>query len=195
MADQGLRGFGQQGLGIGQHPGNAPRLVQPGADGGHVTRAIAVECKTGKGAVDVGDTAQGFTELVAEGGGFEKVIQRSLAGVDHMEVERGRGETAFEKPGAAGGDGTVDGGEERAVAAAGQGLGQFQVAAGCGVDLHRAAEGFADGRAEKRHPAALGEVEVVDEGAHRGDLGPVEAAEGVEGGDGEEVAEALLGIG
>ena len=38
-------------------------------------------------------------------------------------------------------------------------------------------------------------MEVVDEGAHRGNLGAVEAAEGIEGGDGEKVAEALLGIG
>ena len=195
VAGEGLGGVHEERRGVGQELGDAARLFEARADRGHVAGAVAVQREAGEGAVDVGDASQRLAKLVAEGGGFEEVVEGGLSRVDGGKVEgRGR-EAAFEEAGAASGDGAVDGGEERAFAAAGQGLGQFQVAAGCGVDLHRAAEGFFHGRAEERHPAALGQVEVVDEGAHRGDFGTVEGAEGVEGGDVEEVAEAFLGVG
>ncbi len=112
VAEEGLGGLMQQGRGVGKELGDAARLLQPRTDRG-----------------DVGDAAQGFAELVAEGGGVEEVVERGLAGVDGVEVKGRRGNPAFEEARAAGGDGAVDGGEEGAFAAAGEGLRQFQVAA------------------------------------------------------------------
>ena len=54
-----------------------------------------------------------------------------------------------------------------ALAAAGEAARQLEVAPGRGVDLHQPAGALAHRRPQQRHPAALGQLEVVDDRAER----------------------------
>ena len=74
-------------------------------------------------------------------------------------------------------------------------MGQFQVAACRGVDLHRLRGAFADRRAQERQFAFLGDLQIFDDRAERPQLGPGEGAEGVERADAVKLFEPFLGPG
>ena len=71
-------------------------------------------------------------------------------------------------------------------------MGQFQVAAGRGVDLHGSVGRFALGFAQEGQFALLRDVEVIDDGAHGRDLGPGEGAESIQRGHFEEPAKPIM---
>ncbi len=71
----------------------------------------------------------------------------------------------------------------------------FEIAAGGGVDLHRAFGHFALGWPQERKVSALGDVEIIDDGAHCRDFGARESAVGVERGDIEKGEEPLFARG
>ena len=158
-------------------------LAQRIAHGGEVARAAAVEPETGERTLHVRAAAEPFAEIVAgtlrldqEADGIEPFVDRGRVG------ER-CGELRPEQPGACAGDGAVDDGEQASRAAAVERRRKLEIAPGRGVDRHRRA-GLR--RAEPREPgeaAVLGEAQIAEDGAGRGELGPAEAAEPVEGGD------------
>ena len=68
---------------------------------------------------------------------------------------------------------------KRAFAPAGQAVGQLQIAARGGVDLHRAVRKFLHGRSQQRQFALLGDVQIFDDRPHRAQFRAREAAERV----------------
>ena len=78
--------------------------------------------------------------------------------------------------------------EQAAAPLAVESLGQFEIAAGGGIDLHHRAVGEAARRREARQLALLRQLDVVDQRAGGGDLGAAEGAEPVERADAVERA-------
>ena len=182
MAAEGVAGGGEDLRNVAvKGLAQALGLGEAVAEGGEVAGAAAVEREAREGALEVGDAAEEVAGRAGDGGFGVEVGDGALAGADEAGVGRRGVEAGLEQAGTAAGQRAVDGGEERALAAAGHGAGELEVAAGGGVDLHQAAGALADRRAQERQAAALGELEVVDDGAEGGDLGAVEGGEAVEG--------------
>ena len=156
------------------------RLRQAVADRREIARAAAVERQPRQRPLEVGHLAQVLAHRPRGLCRGVEVADRVLPFADQPGVGRGRVQPDLDEPRAAAGHRAVDGGEERAVAAAREAAGQLEVAPGRGVDLHQAAGAFAHRRAQQRQAAALGQLEVVDDGAERADLGAAEGGEAVE---------------
>ncbi len=118
----------------------------------------------------------------------------SSRAADLPRIGRGSGQPSRQQTGAGAGDRAVDGGQQAALALAGQGAGQFQVAPRRGVDLHDRALRHLARRIEPGHPAFLRQLDIVHQRAGRRDLRPAEIAEGVERSDPEKIEQALAAI-
>ena len=114
---------------------------------------------------------------------------------DVVDPGQGGGHAGLQQPCAGSGQGAVDGAQQRAVAPARKRPGQFQVAPCRGVDPHHPAGALAPGRADHRQAALLGQLEIIGQGAQRGQFGAPESAEGIERGDPEQRFQPGLGGG
>ena len=151
------------------------------ADGGQIARAAAAERQARQRALDIGRALQRRAHAVAQPSRRRRRTPpcraaRSIASDRSAAPPGGRPE-----PRAGAGQGAVDGGEQRALALAGQGLRLSsrlrRVAASISIAAPRAS---APRRRQARQPALLGQLDVIDQRAGGGDLGAAEAAEAVE---------------
>ena len=197
MAGQSVGGFAEMGgqVEAAERGGDLTGLGQAVADRGKVAGTGAVDGQPRQRPVEIGHPAQRLAQVAGGIAVLDHEIDGGEAGVDGGKVARGAGKAAFEQPRAAGGDGAVDGMQQRSCAAAGQGVGQFEVAPRGGVDLDGAVGGLAHGFAQQGQFPLLGDVEVIDDRAHDRNLGTGEAAEGVERGDAEQPAQPVRGAG
>ena len=95
---------------------------------------------------------------------------------DFRKVRRRAGKAALQQTGAGARDGSVNRAHEASGSCAGKRCGQFQVAAGCGIDLETLAIRFPNGGAQQGGRAALRQLDIVGERTHCGKLRPRKVA-------------------
>src|SRR5262249_20972317 len=143
-------------------------------------RAAAAEGEARKRALEIGHAFQALAQrlaqaLVGDEGGDYVLARRDRRGIGERRRQPGRQQAS-----AGAGARAVDGGEQRALALAGEAAQQLEIAAGGGVDLQHRALGEPARRRETRQLAGLGQLDVVDERAGGGELRARERAEAVE---------------
>ena len=175
-----------------QHLGQMPRLLEPAADHRQVAGATPAKGQPRQGPVDIGDSAQRRPQTAAQGVVCHQMRDGRVARVDHRKITRGAGKPPFQQAPATRRQGLVDSAQQRPVAPAAHGGGQFQVAARCRVDLHRAAQRLAHGRAQQGHAAFLRDLEIVDKRPQRPQFDPLEGAETVQRSHGKGRTEPLF---
>ena len=115
--------------------------------------------------------------------------------LDGGGIEQGTGEARRQQARAAGADGAVDGGEQRAIAGAVLGALDLETGAGGRVDGHGVGLAGAAWGVERRRAAALRGLQMGGDQAEGRDLGAGQGAETVEGLDAIEPLEPGLGRG
>ena len=181
MPDQIARRIAQHGRRItGQAHRDGRALRQPRPDRGQIARPAPVQRQPRQRPVHVRHPRQRAAQIRKQPRIPRQRRHRVMARRDQRQIARRRADPAFQQARARRGHGAVDGRQQRSVAPARQGLGQLQIAPGRGVDLHRAARAFAHRRAHQRQAALLRHVQIIDDGAHRGQFGAGEAAEAVQ---------------
>ncbi len=164
----------------GQPRGDPGTLGQAGTDRGQIARSAPVQRQTGQGAVHVGHTGQCLAQIGREARIIDHLRHRVVPRMDQRQIAAGGADAAFQQPRPRRRDGSVDGSQQRSLAPARQGLGQFQIAPGRGVDLHRGAVAFARRRAQQRQPAFLRHLQILDDRPHRRQFRAPEGAESVQ---------------
>ena len=156
------------------------RFGQRIADGREIARAAAAEAEARERALEIGHApqalAQGLAQALVGDEGGDHVLARG----DVLRRGQRCRQPRRQQAGAGAGARAVDGGEQRALALAGQAAQQLEVAAGGGVDLHDRALGDAARGGEARQLAGLGQLDIVDQRAGGREFGAGEGAEAVE---------------
>ena len=117
--------------------------------------------------LDVGDVAQRFGQLAPGDGLFDQAFHRVEPAVDDLAGDEGLFQPAAQQPLAHGGGRLVQHPEQGApLFPPAHGLGQFQVGAGDGGQVHILRLGVADDRFEAADALDLGVVEVLQQAAH-----------------------------
>ena len=130
---------------------------QPVADRGEVARPAAVERQPRQRPLQVGHPAQAARAAArARPGSSRKCATASSRARDQRRVGRGPVQPRLQQARAAAGHRAVDGGEQRALAPAGEAAGQLQVAPRRRVDRHQPARRLAHRRPQQRQPAPSG---------------------------------------
>ena len=188
LGEAGGQRPGARGEQVAQAAGAGQRLPH----GGEVARPAAAEAQARQRPFEIGAALEQAAQLLARALLRDEVAHRVEARVDRAGVgERGR-QALRQQPAARRGDGAVDDAEQAALAFAGQGAGELQVAPRRRVDRHHPGGVEAPRRLQPRQLALLRELDVLDQRPAGGELGAAEAAEGVEGGDAEGGLEAPL---
>ena len=167
---------------------------EPVAHGGEIARAAAAEREARKSARDIGRGFQHGAEGVAKIAGIMQPFDGIEAAVDVLPVRQGCGEAAAEFARACPRHRPVDGGEKRAPCFTLECLHQFEIGAGSGVDCHRVAGSDTARRHQGRHPAHLGQFDIVEKRAQRAQFRPREGAEPIQRGDAKMRCQTPLGL-
>lgn len=120
---------------LGVEGGELAERVADAAEFAGVAEAVL---EAAEDARDVADLGEEIAEREETRGLLAEFADDGLAAVELGEIERGRGEPAFEKAGAGGSGSAVDGGEERALAGAARGLKDFEISERGGIEEERA---------------------------------------------------------
>ncbi len=165
---------------VGEHLPQAPGLAQRLAQRREIARAAAPEAQSRQGPLEVWAAPQPRPQSGRQLGAIDQESDCVEARRDRGGVGQRCGEMLGQEPRPTGGDGPVERRQEAAAALAREARRQFEIAPGRRVDLHDRPRRHPPRRFEMRRPALLGEADIIDERAGRGDFRPPEIAEAVE---------------
>ncbi len=155
-------------------------LIQTITQSRQIARPATAERQARQGAGQIRHLAQHLAQIVTQpfaiqqiGHGIKAMINRRRIGERRLQAH---GQQAC--PGA--GQGQINGGEQRAIAAAGQGFDQFQIAPRGGINRHQAGGCLAQRRAQAGQFAALGQFNIIQQGARCRAFRTCEGAEGIQ---------------
>ena len=171
---------------VAQLRGYRACLLQAIAHGGQITRATAVEPKSGQCTVYVRNRPQARAQVLTKVGVVEQCADGVQAAPNHPDPRGRTGNAPFQQPPATGSQCPVDAVEKRPLPPSLGPARQLEASPGRGVDLHRFRPGFTFGPAQQGQAPLLGCIEVVHKCAHRRQLGARESPEGVKRCDGEQ---------
>ena len=154
---------------------------EPVADGGEVARAAARHHQPRQGAGKIGRRREPRAGVGARGDVGDEAGHRVEPAGDRGRIGERRRQSLRQQPRAGGGDGAVDGVQQRTAPLAGERAHQFEIAARGLVDGHAGAGVFVHRRRQRRAAAELRALDVSDASRGRGQLEPREHAEGFAG--------------
>ena len=155
-------------------------FAQRVAQARQIARAAAPQRQPRHRARHVGGAAQEVADVAAQALLASEEGDRVEPLVDRGAVCQRRREMRCEEARAGAGDAAVDGREQAALALAGEGLAEFEIAPRRRVDLQERARGELARWQQRRHLALLRQRDVIDERARSRQLGAAEIAEAVE---------------
>ena len=167
---------------------------KPVPHGGEIARAAAAEREARQGAGDIGGGFEAHAEITPHVAGIQQPFDGVEAAVDGGGIGQGRGEAAAKLARARTRHRAVDDGEERACRVALKGADEFEIGAGRRVDRHGVGAGDTAGRGESRHAADLGELDIIEEGAHGAELRAGKGPEAIQCRDGKMTFQAAFRI-
>ncbi len=186
----------QQPFGCRFRPGRQQRLEarrdrKSVAQAGQIARSAAAERQPRQRPRHVRAFLQQRAQILAQPLLAHEELDQVEPGVDRLRIGQRPGQIGRQAPRAGPGHGPVDRGEQAAAPLARQRLDQFQIAPGRGIDLHDRADAQAARLAELGQFAALGQVDIFDEGAAGSAFRTAEGAEPVQRADAIELGQAL----
>ena len=185
----------RQFVGAGQGAADLGGCHDAVAQAGEVARAAPAEAEPSQGPRHVGRAQEDAPQALALDAPLDQPRHRLVTASDGGDVGERAAQALREEPRPAGRQRQVDGGEKAAAALARQRARDLEIGAGRGVDGERRARCFPARRRQRRPAPELGALDVKEGAAGGGDLGAAEGAEGVEGGDAENLLDAPLGGG
>ena len=149
--------------------------------------------KPRQGPLDIGAMAQALAQCQARVVSIDIELDRIEPVVDRGALGQWCREMIGQQSRARRGDGAVDRRQQASAALPGAARHQFEIAPGRGVDLHDRAGHDPPRRFEMWRLSLLGQADIIDQCARRGDLGAAEIAKAVERADPVEVFEPAAG--
>ncbi len=147
-----------------QQPAQIACRTKPPADGAEIARTTPAQHQAAAGAREIGRRFQRLANLFAQFRPFQKEPNRIQPARDLLHIGERARKSAVEQSCARGGDRQINHRQQAAASFTGQCLGQFKVAACCGINRHRPAFGAVPQRLQGRTLALLREVEIARRG-------------------------------
>ena len=169
------------------------RLLQRAPHRRQITRPAPLQRQPGKRALHIGHLFEPGADLITARVVFHKPLHHIKPIGDRRQIIGRAGQPAFEQPRAAAGQGAVHHCQQRIAAPAGKVAHQFEVAPGGGIYLHMAARFFLHRRGEQWHFSALGQLQIIDNRAHRRQLRPGKLAKTLKRGHRKQLAKPPIG--